>query len=201
MPALNSLSLHWPACLHCVSSVWASPHHPIRAVQLWPIREALFQLINRVSLDQSNCQDLESSFVQGRTNQRPGEGTLVSVSQFPAAQQCTFPFHWRLDTSEASLRASTLGRADRCSAKQVSKEKQSRPVYMERSLVPELFDCHTFFIVVLYQNWAVLHWIKFSSSLHSKLGIPVGVELVATTICWHLWEKIHVTLLLLWINQ
>ena len=37
---------------------------------------------------------------------------------------------------------------------------------------------------VLNHNGAIWHWIKFPSLPHPKVGIPVGLEMVPTTVGW-----------------
>ena len=49
---------------------------------------------------------------------------------------------------------------------------------------PDLFYSHAVFTAVLYDNWAVVHWIKHPS-LHPKLEILVVTESAKTTISWH----------------
>ena len=101
--------LHWMACLHCVSAIWASPDkggprilfHPV--LRLSPSNQSCF-FTNRSEhphsdqskqclLDQSNSEDLEPSFAIRDKGQRH----LVYISQLPDwLWEHTFPFHWSL---------------------------------------------------------------------------------------------------------
>ena len=72
---------------------WQDPGfpHPIGAVQLWSIIAALFSPIRKCLLDQSNSEDLESSFAWGWTNREPRVGTPVQISQLPSGSRGTSP--------------------------------------------------------------------------------------------------------------
>ena len=91
-----------------------------------------------------------------------------------------FPFLWNTgkaywsrmeQTSAGQIRLAQNG-ADQWSTKWTSKE-QSWAIQPEMCLALGLTLSSAVSTAILYQNWAVLHQIKFPSSPHPKLGITV----------------------------
>ena len=107
-----------------------------------------------------------------------------------------FVFVWLTSSSIIPSRRYLLRWAFQSKVKQTS-TGQSRPTWsraeqqkpeqsclVQRSLALGPPHSCAIFTAILYHNWAVLHWIKFPSSPHPKLGITVGVTLALATNGW-----------------
>lgn len=124
-----------------------------------------------------NCEDLESSFTWGWTNQGPRLGTSLYISQFPSGLESALSFStqdWRLhfpgwsgNTEDISLEQNG---AEQSRQREVdwTRVEQSLAVYPERGLTPgpphskaaSQPCCST---AVLFHIWAVtlLSWLCY----------------------------------------
>ena len=132
---------------------------PIRPVPFGPIKLQRFGVLICIMTDQSGTR--ESVKVSS---------SLALEMHFPFPMKTVFPWlSWNMEHLYPS-------RAEQNSEK--CKPWRSRTELSSwRDAWPQ--GC---LIAALYHNWAVLHGIKFPSSLHLKLGIPVGMLLVPMTI-------------------
>lgn len=121
-------------------------------------------------------------------------GTSLYKSALLWFGEHTFSFHRRLKTAFPLLELEH----QRCLAgtEQSRAELSSQRGLAHRPLCPMATSqlCSLSYAVlqqccITKLTWTVsqlncLHWIKFPSSLHPKLEIPVGTELVPVTIAW-----------------
>lgn len=111
--------------------------------------------------DQSNLEDLESSFTWGCTNQGPGVGTFY-ISQLSLFTEVCF-LSWSWNTEDVSLEQTGVG---------CSRAEKNWP---ERGLAPGPPQSNA------VSKLSSLHWTKFPSP-HPKLEIPIGIGLAPMTV-------------------
>ena len=172
---------------------WGFPHL-FGAVQLWPVRAALFWPIRTVLFGPIKLQRFGVLICMRLDHLGTKDRNFCLYNPVPLLLwECTFLQKTKDCVSLAELKHQRCltkaewsrpvqARADWHRVEQ-TKAQQSRPVQhkADRQGAEQSWRAREYpgpRVSQLYHNWAVLHWIKFPSSQNSKLGIPTGVELV-----------------------